>query len=292
MKKVIAILVVLTMALGFSITALADDVEVLPPVDPGDWVWDDETLSGSYENLDFEFDNLPEDAMTNFWGINTENWEQENWDDFFSWEEYDLEFFMDTDVSEGVAFDAFQTLIRGSIYEADPEYLLQQDYLRSLWDDLDTTDWTEEDWDDWRSYVDELWDEFYDYWFNTDGVWPYTGVSGVSGWVTISNNDWGNNTIKAILQWVNGLDEDDEWFGEFRLITDFYLDTDGSLRIRVEDFGTWSAFWALLEKAGLVANERSPGTADNSIHFGIILLIVLSAAVTTFVVAKKVRNKN
>jgi len=114
---------------------------------------------------------------------------------------------------------------------------------------------------------------------------------GIGGWVTVINKDWNINTVKAILQWF----QDEEYI----LITSDQFEYDpvtGTLRFYVEDFGFWSEFFALIERgvdpvtAMQVLNAKSPKTEDTSIHAGIILLIVLSAATATVVISKKARK--
>jgi len=117
------------------------------------------------------------------------------------------------------------------------------------------------------------------------------GVSGVGGWITVTNYFLGYDTIKAILQWF----EDDEFF----LITNFEYDAKtGTLKFYVDDLGAWSYFFALIQRgvppaqAAKVLSGTSPQTSDNSIHGGIILLLTLSAATGTVVISKKARNHN
>jgi len=66
----------------------------------------------------------------------------------------------------------------------------------------------------------------------------------------------------------------------------------------VDDLGRWSEFFALIERgidpatAERDFNATSPQTSNNSIYVGIILLITLSAAVTTISISRKARNHN
>jgi len=166
--------------------------------------------------------------------------------------------------------------------------------------------------DDWDNYYDEItdivWDYFEDPAFDEDVYFNSIQhlfeavvavdeeiVTGVGGRVTITNYFMGNATLNAILHYFQTA-EDGDW--EFLLITDFEYDAEtGVLSFYVEDFAWWSIFLALIERgvdpevAAQVASARSPRTADNSIHFGIVMLIVLSAAATTVVVSKKVRSR-
>ena len=246
MKKVIPIILVLTMAFAFSITALAEgDVEVLPPVDPGDW--NGETRAN--ENLDLELDaELPPDVVDYIGGIAPEDIDE--W-----WPEHDeelldyVEGYKNSDVyDKEIIFDAVQ-------------------------------------------YIAETW-------FMDTQIGDYTNP-GVGGWITVTNYFLGSDTIKAILQ-VFGYELGDDYYfsTEYRLITDLieYDPVTGTLKFYVEDLGMWSMFLALIERgvdpetALRVANARSPKTEDNSVHAGIILLIVLSAATATVVISKKARK--
>ena len=247
MKKVIPIILVLTMAFAFSITALADDVEdevdeveieVLPPVDPGEF--DSETRE--YDNLDLELEEPPENVEAEIYG-----WAEEDLDQYWpGHEEYvseRVEEYKKSDAyDKDIPFDAIQVI--AATYVFDP--------------------------------VNEV------------------EVTGVGGWITVTNYKLGYDTLKAILQYFEGLDG-----FEYRLITEFEYDpVTGTLKFFVDDLGFWSMFFALIERgvdpatAARVANARSPQTSDNSIHAGIILLFALSAAAATVVIAKKARNHN
>ena len=245
MKKVIPIILILTMAFAFSVTALAeDDVVVLPPVDPGEWDADAETL----ENFDICLDTpVPPNVDVYVEMFDPEEIEND-------WPDYDdemlafVEDYKDSDAyDKTIVFNAIQ-YIAGVFF----------------WDDV-----------------------------AQEHVFSETG-----GWITVTNKDWSINTVKAILQFFEYL-KDDEVISEYRLITEFDFDPEtGTLSFYVDDFGWWSVFFALIEKgvdpetAAKVANASSPQTSDNSIHAGIILLIVLSAATATVVISKKERIRN
>jgi len=293
MKKVVAILVVLTMALGFSITALADDFTVQPPVEVGEW----SSVTQTPANIDLELENPPEDLESEAYG-----WH--NWGDVEAeWQESHLEWvsdviseYMDSDAYDStISFNAARYIAGVEMWERNPDfdwdtYNSLNELFDELWDEFDKTG-LEPYSEQWWDAFDLLWtDVFEDFW-DTNDEWM-SRDPGLGGWITIKNNDWGGNVIKAILQWFSGEGDDGEWINEFRLIAeaDFEFDADGNLRIRVADFGSYSLFFALLQQLGVVANERSPRTADNSINVGIILIIVLLAATATTVIYKKARN--
>jgi len=180
----------------------------------------------------------------------------------------------------------------------------------------DTTDWDDDDWDTYNEILLDVVDEYkasdvYDEKIVFDaiqyiaavqvGEWiddVWNPVSGVGGYITIVNKDWNINTVKAILQWFEGI-VNDSYYEGYRLITDFDWDpATGTLTFWVDDFGYWSEFFALIQrgvppaKAAKVLSGTSPQTSDNSIHGGIILLIVLSAAAATVVISRKARSQN
>ena len=247
MKKLISIIVVLTMAFAFSITALAeDDVEVLPPVDPG---WNEET--GELENIDVELDEpLPPDVDGFVDGVSPEE-VSDRWPNHDEFLLNVVEEYKNSDAyDEDVIFDAIQYIAEVWFYEKDTDNFVNP---------------------------------------------------GAGGWITISNYFLGVDTIKAILHWIAyEIDGDDGYLlSEYRLITSDLFEYDpvtGTLRFYVDDLGFWSMFFALIERgvdpeiALQVANARSPKTEDTSIHAGIILLIVLSAATATVVISKKARK--
>jgi len=175
---------------------------------------------------------------------------------------------------------------------------------------IDTEDWDEDYWNGYNDHLLFIVDEYkssaaYDkdivfdaiqyiaetFVIDSTIVGPDNGVTGLSGWITVSNYNLGYDTIKAILQLFEGVD--------YILITEFEYDAaTGTLKFFVEDLGVWSVFFALIERgvapatAARVASGRSPQTSDNSIYVVIILLITLSAAVTTIAISKKARNHN
>jgi len=281
MKKAISIILVLIMAFAFTITALADDVVALPPLDAG---YDED---GNPQNIDVEFDpdTLPDDldnVATDWWG----GWYWPDWvdltaeqrDNWLANQEQWLLNYLESDAFDPeISFNAIQWFLDAEVYEFDPSF--------------DFEGW-------WDNFWDNIWYvgfDWHDFWENNESPWDSYIVDrnlGVGGWVTISNSAMDYNTVNAILQWF----ENDE-IGEFRLITDLVFDeATGTWSFYVDDFGFWSMFWALIERgvdpetAANVAAGRSPATADNSIHVGIILLVVLLAGAATVVIYKKVRN--
>ena len=242
MKKVIPIILVLTMAFAFSITALAeDDIVALPPVDPGEL----DEATETFENFDIALDeSAPPNAEGWLDGDITEDWDEEDWASYNDWILDIAQDYKESDAyDKDVFFDAIQFIVAGEVFD------------------------------------------------NQTG----DNLTGIGGWITILNYNLGNNTINAILQmiWANR----DEY--DYILITDFEYDAEtGTLSFYVDDLGFWSLFFALIERgvdlptAARVANASSPQTSDNSIHAGIILLIVLSAATATVVISKKARIHN
>ena len=268
MKKLISIIVVLTMAFAFSITALAEDVDAINPPDPGEW--NDET--GNFENVYVEFDEAPPNTNTDTYVYDPDGWDgydeqmQNTATDYKNSDAYD----------KNIQFNAVQLLVGTQVIEYDPDV---EDW------DLDIDDFGG-DWEAFDAAYQEWWDRY------------AVGGGGVGGWVTVINKDWNTDTVKAILQLIGWM-ENGEWFSEYRLFTSDMFEYDpvtGTLRFYVDDFGWWSEFFALIERgvdpetAMKVLNARSPKTEDTSIHAGIILLIVLSAATATVVISKKARK--
>jgi len=101
-------------------------------------------------------------------------------------------------------------------------------------------------------------------------------------WLDFHNQDWRPGTDRVwIAQW---LDNDGEFADLFEARFDSEL---GVWWILLEDIGLASWFWALIQRGMpveaalatvLSGTARSPLTGDNSIHAGIILLIVLTTA--------------
>ena len=181
---------------------------------------------------------------------------------------------------------------------------------------VDAETFDDDDWDDYINLVDETIEAYfesdaYDEEIYFDGVQYLVSTlvgerdgediiatgAVVGGWITISNYDLGNNKLNAILQAMQ-LEENGDWAYILLNNENFYYDAEtGTLYIYVDDLGWFSIFWALIERgvdpetAAKVASARSPRTADNSIHVGIVLLLVLSAVTTTVVISKKARTR-
>jgi len=147
----------------------------------------------------------------------------------------------------------------------------------------------------WNKIPDELWVDA----ISQIGLIEVTNTDGSAfvggGWITISNDDWCSTDTIRLLRFFCDTGLFDDVIDEFT-----YNAADGTWVVWVDDIGLLSLFFALIERGVcpeeaikiVLSSSTSPKTSDNSIHAGIILLIVLSAAAVTVVASKKVRNHN
>ena len=183
--------------------------------------------------------------------------------------------------------------VEAIVWAATPEWYEANKENSDEWDLMIAEDYINSDAYDENIYFDAI--QFLAFVDVIQSNEPYAG--GAGGTLTITNYFLGNNTLNAILQWFEGY-KDNVDFSGYILITNFDYDPiTGILVIYVDDFGWFSEFYALIERgvepatAAKVLSERSPKTANNSMHAGIVMLLSLSAAAGTVVTTKKARNK-
>jgi len=295
MKKLIALILIMAMAISFTVIVAA--VEDIPPRED----WGDEDACAGFATMilpanlgdwddDYQFENLiieldDEDLITTNFGWNGDEGNLELW--FNHSEDYvddlNLREFAGTTwqgmtwgSSGPINYNTSDVLIHAIQFIADigvrdatitlTEIITDNEGNPILDDEGNPITW------DWHPLVD-----------------------GFGGKVTIWNPDWSPEDTIRIAQFMGFLYE---WNPDFIEATQ---NADGSWSFYVEDFDGWSLFFALIQRGVpvedavrvLTATARSPRTSDNGIHAGIILLLVLASTGTVFAIsAKKARQQS